>query len=100
MATFAHITPERCAQFTRELTAAGLVWHDNGHQDDPKFLAFFVTDPHGRVWWVTPAASHQTSASCPEALWQAICEELVPGVATTPVMSARMLAAHMKDHPA
>lgn len=30
MATFAHITPARCTQLNRALTAAGLAWSDNG----------------------------------------------------------------------
>ncbi|PBC92361.1 hypothetical protein BX281_0008 [Streptomyces sp. Ag82_O1-15] len=57
VATFAHPTPERCAQLGRALTAAGLDWSDNGRQDDPQFLTYTVTDPHGRMWQVSPATN-------------------------------------------
>ncbi|MFF7534564.1 hypothetical protein ACFZB2_36505 [Streptomyces bobili] len=53
MASFAHATPERCAQLGRALTAAGLTWSDNGRQDDPQYLDYTVTDPHGRTWQIS-----------------------------------------------
>ncbi|MCT9105363.1 hypothetical protein [Streptomyces mirabilis] len=99
MATFTHTTPERCAQLGRALTAADLDWSDNAHHDDLKYLAYSVTDPHGRTWRITPATDVKVSASHPAQIWQAICDELAPGVTTTPVMSAHRLAAHIKDCP-
>lgn len=61
VARFAHATPERCAQLRRALTAASLGWSDNGRQDDPQFLTYTVTDPHGRMWQVSPATNFQIS---------------------------------------
>ncbi|GAA0680298.1 hypothetical protein GCM10009536_08440 [Streptomyces thermocarboxydus] len=55
MATFGHITRERCAQLGRALTAAGLSWMDNGRQDKPEFLTYTATDAHGREWSISPA---------------------------------------------
>ncbi|MFD5763187.1 hypothetical protein ACFWIZ_50685 [Streptomyces sp. NPDC127044] len=74
MATFAHTTPERCAQLGRALTAAGLDWSDNGRQDDPQFLTYTATDPHGRMWQVSPATNFQISPSSPGQIWQASCQ--------------------------
>ncbi|MFD5572988.1 hypothetical protein [Streptomyces cadmiisoli] len=97
MATFAHATPERCTQLRRALTAAGLGWRDNGRQDDPQFLTYTVTDPRGRTWQVSPATDFQISPSSPGNIWQASCAALM---ARTPVLSARLVAEHIKDVPA
>jgi hypothetical protein len=63
MATFGHITRERCAQLGHALTAAGLAWEDNGNQDRPELLTYTVTDPYGRRWTVDPATSNQIAPS-------------------------------------
>ncbi|MGW7425713.1 hypothetical protein ACWGJB_37770 [Streptomyces sp. NPDC054813] len=97
MATFAHATPERCAQLGRALTAAGLSWSDNGRQDDPQYLTYTVTDPHGRTWQVSPATNFQISPSSPGQIWQASCAALMT---RAPVLSARLVAEHIKDVPA
>ncbi|MCX4596772.1 hypothetical protein OG819_46210 [Streptomyces sp. NBC_01549] len=97
MATFAHATPERCAQLGRALTAAGLDWSDNGRQDDPQFLTYTVTDPHGRMWQVSPATNFQISPSSPGQIWQASCAALMT---RAPVLSARLVAEHITDVPA
>ena len=55
MATFGHITRERCAQLGRALTAAGLSWMDNDRQDKPEVLTYTATDAHGREWSTSPA---------------------------------------------
>ncbi|MEU8868041.1 hypothetical protein [Streptomyces umbrinus] len=96
MATFAHITPARCTQLNRALTAAGLAWSDNGRQDDPQYLTYSVTDPHRRAWAVSPATSNQITPSRPASLWQAMC-----GNAShhSPVLSARAVAALMREFP-
>lgn len=64
MATFGHITRERCAHLGHALTAAGLAWEDNGNQDRPELLTYTVTDPHGRRWTVDPARCRFSSARC------------------------------------
>ncbi|MFD5445936.1 hypothetical protein [Streptomyces tendae] len=97
MATFTHATLERCAQLGRTLTAAGLAWTDNGQQADPQFLAYTVTDSHGRTWRISPATSYQVSPSSPGQIWQASCPALMT---TTPVLSARQVAEHISDVPA
>ncbi|MGW1107932.1 hypothetical protein [Streptomyces sp. NPDC002540] len=97
MASFTHATPERCAQLGRALTAAGLDWSDNHRQHDPQFLTYSVTDPHGRSWQISPATNFQISPSNPGQIWQASCGELTT---TSPVLSARMLAEHIKGFPA
>ncbi|MEU4884543.1 hypothetical protein AB0G19_29390 [Streptomyces althioticus] len=97
MATFAHATPERCAQLGRALTAAGLGWSDNGRQDDPQYLTYTVTDPHGRTWQVSPATNFQIPPSGPGQIWQASCAALMT---RSPVLSARLVAEHIKDVPA
>ncbi|GHB77557.1 hypothetical protein GCM10010377_79770 [Streptomyces viridiviolaceus] len=97
MATFTHATPERCAQLSRALTAAGLTWSDNGQQGDPQLLTYTVTDSHGRTWRIGPATNFQISPSSPGQIWQASCPALM---ATTPVMSARQVAEHISDVPA
>lgn len=97
MATFAHATPERCAQLARALTAAGLAWSDNGRQDDPQFLTYTLTDPHGRTWRINPATNFQISPSSPGQIWEASCGALMT---TTPVMSARAVAERIKGVPA
>lgn len=70
MATFGHITPKRCAQLGRALTAAGLTCEENGNQ-------------------ITP--------SKPSNLWQANCADPYHH---SPVLSPRALAAHIRDFPA
>ncbi len=96
MATFAHATSERCAQLGRALTAAGLGWSDNGRQDDPQYLTYTVTDPHGRTWQVSPATNFQIPPSGPGQIWQASCAALMT---RSPVLSARLVAEHIKDVP-
>lgn len=97
MATFTHATPERCAQLGRALTAAGLTWSDNGRQDDPQYLDYTVTDPHGRTWRISPATNFQISPSSPGQIWEANCSALMT---TTPILSARQVAERIKDVPA
>ncbi|MFM9499767.1 hypothetical protein ACKI1Q_40035 [Streptomyces galilaeus] len=97
MATFAHATPERCAQLGRALTAAGLAWSDNGHQDDPQYLDYTVTDTHGRTWRISPATNFQISPSSPGQIWEASCSALMTA---TPILSARQVAERIKDVPA
>ncbi|MFE3268867.1 hypothetical protein [Streptomyces sp. NPDC059215] len=96
MATFAHITPARCAQLGRALTAAGLSWVDNGNQDRPHLLTYTVTDPHGRRWTIEPATSNQVTPSRPASLWQAACTGTFD---RSPVLSARAAAARIRDFP-
>lgn len=55
MATFGHITPERCAQLAEELTNAFLRWEEIGRRDAPQYLTYRVTDPYGRLWSIGPA---------------------------------------------
>ncbi|MFE9976234.1 hypothetical protein ACFYRD_37390 [Streptomyces hirsutus] len=97
MATFAHATPGRCAQLGRALTAVGLAWNDNGRQDDPQYLDYTVTDPHGRTWRISPATNFQISSSSPGQIWEASCSALMM---TTPILSARQVAERIKDVPA
>lgn len=97
MATFTHITPARCTQLGRALTAARLSWEDNGNQDRPHLLTYTVTDPHGRRWTVGPATSNQIAPSRPADLWQAVCSDPFD---RSPVASARAVAAHIRDLPA
>ncbi|MER5602361.1 hypothetical protein [Streptomyces sp. NPDC002265] len=97
MATFAHATPEHCAQPGRALTAACLDWTSNDRQDDPQLLTHTVTDPHGRTWQVSPAANFRISASSPGQIWQASCAALMT---RAPVLSARLVTEHIKDAPA
>ncbi|MEU1264585.1 hypothetical protein ABZ473_21320 [Streptomyces cellulosae] len=94
MATFSHATPERCAQLGRSLTAAGLTWSDNGQQGAPQFLTYTVTDSHGRTWRISPATNFQISPSAPGQIWQASCPALTT---STPVLSARQVAEHIRD---
>ncbi|MGY1583943.1 hypothetical protein [Streptomyces sp. MN13] len=94
MATFSHATPERCAQLGRALTAAGLAWSDNGQQGAPQFLTYTVTDSHGRTWRIGPATNFQISPSNPGQIWEASCPTLMT---TTPVLSARQVAEHIRD---
>ncbi|MET7354659.1 hypothetical protein [Streptomyces mirabilis] len=61
MATFGHITRERCTQVGHALTAAGLAWEDNGHQDRPELLTY--TPAWARNW-----ASIRANSG---ALWKA-----------------------------
>lgn len=97
MATFGHITPERCTQLGRALTAAGLSWEDNGRQDSPELLTYTATDTHGRRWSISPATSNQITPSKPSSLWQSSCADPFHH---SPVMSARALADHIRDFPA
>lgn len=97
MATFAHATPERCTQLARALTAADLTWSDNRRQNDPQYLTYTVTDPHGRTWRISPVTNFQISPSSPGQIWQTSCGALTT---TTPVMSARTVAERLKDVPA
>ncbi|PWI04910.1 hypothetical protein DIZ27_42415 [Streptomyces sp. NWU339] len=97
MATFAHATPERCAQLGRALTAADLTWSDNSRQDAPQYLTYTATDPHGRTWQVSPATNFQISPSSPGQIWQASCAALMT---RGPLLSARLVAEHIKDVPA
>ncbi|MER5899617.1 hypothetical protein ABT150_05760 [Streptomyces mirabilis] len=97
MATFGHITRERCAQLGHALTAAGLAWEDNGNQDRPQLLTYTVTDPHGRRWTIDPATGNQIAPSRPASLWQALCTDPFH---RSPVMSARAVAARIRDFPA
>lgn len=94
MATFGHITRERCAQLGHALTAAGLAWEDNGNQDRPELLTYTATDPHGRRWTIDPATSNQIAPSRPASLWQAVCTDPFH---RSPVMSARAVAARIRD---
>ncbi|WP_406347018.1 hypothetical protein [Streptomyces sp. NBC_00648] len=93
MASFDHVTPQRCVQLGRALTAAGLPWHDNGHQEDPQYLTVTTTDPHGRIWRISPATNFQITPSSPGKIWQASCDQ---PTATTGVLSARAVAQHIK----
>jgi hypothetical protein len=95
MATFTHITEERCAQLGKELTATGLPWQDNG-RNRPEFLTYTFTDAHDRQWSVSPATSNQITPSRPASIWQATLSSRH----TSPVMGARALAAHIRDFPA
>ncbi|MEU0853553.1 hypothetical protein ABZ387_37440 [Streptomyces flaveolus] len=97
MATFTHATQERCAQLGRTLTAAGLTWSDNGQQGAPQFLTYTVAGPHGRTWRIGPATNFQISTSSPGQIWQASCPALLT---TTPALSARQVAEHIRDVPA
>ncbi|MGX1915976.1 hypothetical protein ACWIID_45435 [Streptomyces phaeochromogenes] len=97
MATFAHITRERCDQLDRALTAADLSWKDNGRQDRPEFLTYTATDAHGREWSISPATSNQITPSRPASIWQAQCTEPMH---RTPVLSARAVVARIRDLPA
>ncbi|MFI9730951.1 hypothetical protein [Streptomyces sp. NPDC052092] len=97
VATFTHATPERCAQLHRALSAAGLTWSDNGQYHCPQFLTYTVTDSHGRTWRIHPATNFQISPSSPGQIWQASCPALMT---TTPVLSARQVAEHIRDVPA
>ncbi|MFD8221920.1 hypothetical protein ACFXKC_10855 [Streptomyces sp. NPDC059340] len=97
MATFGHITRERCAQLGHALTAAGLAWEDNGNQDRPELLTYTVTDPHGRHWTIDPATSNQIAPSKPASLWQTMRTDPFH---RSPVMSAPAVAARIRDFPA
>ena len=97
MATFGHITRERCDQLGRSLTAAGLSWTDNARQDKPEFLAYTATDAHGREWVISPATSNQITPSRPASIWQAQCTE---SMHRTPVLSARAVVDHIREFPA
>lgn len=97
MATFTHVTPDRCAQLSRALTAAGLIWSDNGQQGSPQYLTYTVTDSRGRTWRIHPASNFQISPSSPGRIWQASCPVLL---ATAPVLSARQVAERIRDAPA
>lgn len=97
MATFGHITRERCDQLGRTLTSAGLSWTDNGRQDQPELLAYAATDAHGREWSISPATSNQITPSRPASVWQAQCTEQMH---RTPAMSARAVVARLRDFPA
>jgi hypothetical protein len=94
LATFDHITRERCDQLDRALTAAGLSWTDNGRQDKPEFLTYTATDAHGREWCISPATSNQITPSRPASIWQARCTEPMH---RTPVMSARTVVDHIRE---
>ncbi|MFD9464270.1 hypothetical protein [Streptomyces sp. NPDC060027] len=96
MATFAHITPERCTQLENALTAAGLSWCDNGNQDRPELLTYTVTAPQERRWTIGAATSNQIVPSRPASLWQAVCTDPFD---RSPAMSARAVAAHIRDFP-
>ncbi|UFQ99724.1 hypothetical protein KBP30_41570 [Streptomyces sp. Go40/10] len=96
MATFSHITRERCAQLSRALTAAGLSWTANGRQDKPEFLTYTATDAHGREWSISPATSNQITQSRPASIWQARCTELRHQSA---VLSARAVVDHIRELP-
>jgi hypothetical protein len=95
MASFGHITPDRCAQLGRALTAAGLSWSGND-PEDPQYRIYAVTDPRGRSWQVSPVTNFQLSPSSPARIWQASCGELLT---TTPALSARMVADRIKETP-
>ncbi|MGW3135071.1 hypothetical protein [Streptomyces sp. NPDC001139] len=97
MATFGHITRERCDQLGRSLTAAGRSWTDNARQDQPEFLAYTATDAHGREWSISPATSNQVTPSRPASIWQAQCTEPMH---RTPVLSARAVVDHIRESPA
>ncbi|MGW4560954.1 hypothetical protein ACWEN3_00655 [Streptomyces sp. NPDC004561] len=97
MATFSHITRERCAQLSRALTAASLSWTDNGRQDNPEFLTYTATDAHGREWSISPATSNQITPSRPASIWQAQCTEPMHRPA---VLSARAVVDHIRAFPA
>jgi hypothetical protein len=94
VATFAHITPARCAQLASALTAAGLAWEDNGNHDRPELLTYTVTDPHGRRWTIDPATSNQIVPSRPARLWQAVCTD---PFCRSNILSARVVAAYIRD---
>lgn len=91
MATFGHITRERCAQLGRALTTAGLSWTDNGRQDKPEFLTYTATDAYGCEWSISPATSNQITPSRPAIIWQAQCTEPTH---QSPVLSAREVVDH------
>ena len=96
MASFDHATPERCTQLGHALTDAGLAWSDNGQQDTPQYLTYTATDPHGRTWRITPATNFQIPTTNTAQIWQASCGALAT---TTPVLSARKVAEHIKTAP-
>jgi hypothetical protein len=97
LATFGHITPERCAQLAEELTNAFLRWEKIGRRDAPQYLTYRVTDPHGRLWSIGPATSNQITPSKPASMWQARCSAPFH---QTPVLSARAVVARIRDLPA
>jgi hypothetical protein len=97
LATFGHITRERCARLGRALTAAGLSWTDNGRQDKPEFLTYTATDAHGREWSISPATNNQITPSRPASIWQAQCTEPMH---RSPVLSARAVVDHIRAFPA
>ncbi|MFD5806738.1 hypothetical protein [Streptomyces sp. NPDC127020] len=97
MASFTHVTPERCAQLGGALDAVRLAWSDNGCQLTPQYLNYTVTDQHGRTWRINPATNFQISPSAPGRVWQASCAELMR---TSAILSARQVADHIKHAPA
>ncbi|MER6691125.1 hypothetical protein [Streptomyces minutiscleroticus] len=69
----------------------------NGHQDDPQFLTYTVTDPHGRRWSISPATGNQTTPSKPGHVWEASCASTLHRTAITTAQGA---AATICEHPA
>ncbi|MGW5657187.1 hypothetical protein [Streptomyces humi] len=69
--TFDHITDGRRDELERALSAAGLAWRDNGRHSAPQTLRYTVTDPCGRRWVISPAASNEIEPSQPSSLWRA-----------------------------
>ncbi|MEU6459795.1 hypothetical protein [Streptomyces sp. NPDC047065] len=69
MASFTHVTPERCTQLRRALDAVRLTWNDNGCQHTPQYLNHTITGQHGRTWRISPATNFQISPSAPGRVW-------------------------------
>ncbi len=55
-----------------------------------------MTDPHGRMWQVSPATNFQISPSSPGQIWQASCAALMT---RAPVLSAHLVAEHNQGRP-
>ncbi|MCQ8836100.1 hypothetical protein [Streptomyces malaysiensis] len=94
---FEHITGERCAELGSALTAAGLLWEDNGRQDTPRRLKYTATYPRGRQWSIRPVPPLDFDPWQPSNLWRAVCAAPRD---QSPVMTARALADYIRELPA
>lgn len=95
---FEHIDRARCTELGRALTAAGLLWEDNGRQATPKHLTYTVTDPRCRRWTIRPVGPFAFSPAQPSRLWRAVCRAVPTD--HSPAMSACELADHIREFPA
>ncbi|MFF8932247.1 hypothetical protein ACF1AO_33845 [Streptomyces longwoodensis] len=91
---FEHITRARCNELGAALTAAGLSWQDNGHQDTPQRLEYTAIGTLGRHWSVRPVPGSDFAPRQPSNLWQAVCT--VPPQ-RSPVLSARAVAEYIRE---